>query len=89
MEHVVYGKALALFQLGKVKQAEKALDIAIKSYPLIAAELLKTRHTRPKSIFAHRVTLGGPDQAYVYGQDHGKYWKDTPGAIDFLRERAP
>ena len=87
MEHVAYGKALALFQLRKVKQAEKALDIAIKCYPLIAAELLKTKHRRPKGISAKHVTLGGPDQAYVYWQDRGRYWKDTPGAMYFLRNR--
>jgi tetratricopeptide (TPR) repeat protein len=86
MEHLVYGKTLALFQLGKLKQAEKALRIAINCYPLIAAELLKTKHRKPKSIYPNRVTLGGPDQAYVYWQDDGKYWAETPGAIDFLRK---
>ena len=86
MEHLVYGKALALFQLGKLKQAEKALRIAINCYPLIAAELLKAKHRKPKSIYPNRVTLGGLDQAYVYWQDHGKYWAETPGAVDFLRK---
>ena len=87
MEHLVYGRALALFQLGKLKEAQKALGIATKCYPLIAAELLKTKHRKPKGVDQRRVTLGGPDQAYVYWQDHGKYWEETLGAIEFLREQ--
>lgn len=89
MEQLVYGKALALFQLGKGKDARKALDIATKCYPLIAAELLKTKHRRPKSVDDQHVTLGGPDQAYVYWQDQGKYWTETPGALEFLRKGLP
>lgn len=85
MEHLVYGKALALFQLGNAKQAETALKIAIKCYPLIANELSNPKHRKPKRMDDKRVTLGGLDQAYVYWQDHGKYWKETPGAIEFLR----
>jgi tetratricopeptide (TPR) repeat protein len=69
MEQLVYGKALALFQLGKVKEAREALDIATKCYPLIAAELLKTKHKQPKGVDGQHITLGGPDQAYVYWQD--------------------
>ena len=87
MEHLVYGKALALFQLGKVKDAGIALGVAIRCYPLIVAELLKTKHRKPKGTNEGHITLGGPDQAYVYWQDHGQYWKETPGAIDFLRKR--
>jgi len=86
MEQLVYGKALALFQLGKVKEAREALDIATKCYPLIAGELLKTKHRRPNSVDDQRITLGGPDQAYVYWQDQGSYWTGTPGAIEFLRQ---
>jgi hypothetical protein len=55
---LVYGKVLALFQVGKMKQAEKALDIATRCYPLITAELLKTKHRKPKGMDERRVTLG-------------------------------
>jgi tetratricopeptide (TPR) repeat protein len=89
MEHLLYGKALAFFQLGKQKKAGEALDIAVKCYPRIAAELSKTKHRKPKGMHEGRITLGGPDQAYVYWQDHGKYWANTPGAIDFLKQKTP
>jgi hypothetical protein len=87
MEHLVYGRALALFQLCKMKEAAKALDVAIRNYPLIASELLVTKHRKPKEIKEGYVTLGGPDQAFLYWKAQGKYWAETPGAIGFLRER--
>ncbi len=87
MEHLVYGRALALFQLGKPKEAGKALDVAIANYPLIAIELLMTKHRKPKVTKDGYVTLGGPDQAFLYWKENGVYWTKTPGAIVFLRDR--
>jgi len=89
MEHVVYGRALALFQLGKAKEAGKAVSMAVKFYPLIAAELLKERHRKPKEADAQYVTLGSPQQAYLYWADDGRFWMETPGATDFLRSHLP
>lgn len=87
LEHLVYGRPLALFQLGKLKEAGKALDAAITNYPLIATELLMTKHRKPKATKEGYVTLGGPDQAFLYWKESGKYWTETPGAIEFLRDR--
>jgi tetratricopeptide (TPR) repeat protein len=89
MEHLLYGKVLAYFQMGELAEACQALEIARRSYPLIVPELLKTRHAKPKRMDERRVTMGGLDQAYFYWQDHGKYWKATPGAIDFLKRHGP
>jgi len=89
MDQLVYGKVLALFQLGEGMEAREALDIATKCYPLIAEELLKIKHRKPRGVDDQRITLGGSDQAYFYWQDHGKYWTETPGAIDFLRQHGP
>ncbi len=87
MEQLLYGRALALFQLGKVKEAGKALDIAIGNFPLIAAELLMTKHRKPKGTREGYVTLGGADQAYLYWREHGAFWTKTRGAIGFLSRR--
>ncbi len=87
LEHLLYGRPLALFQLGRFKEAGKALDLAIGNYPLIAAELLITKHRKPKGTQAEYVTLGGPDQAYLYWKENGRHWTETPGAIEFLRDR--
>jgi hypothetical protein len=61
----------------------------MKLYPLIAATLLKTKPSKPKGMQAMRLVMGGLDQAYSYRQDHGKYWEQTPGAIEFLKQCQP
>ena len=89
MEHVLYGKALALFQLGRLKPAGKALRAAFQCFPLIALELLKNRHQKPKGANARYIALGSPQQAYLYWKEQGRYWTETPGTVDFLRTCVP
>ena len=82
----LYGRPLALMQLGRKALAEKALIKAIDQSPLIARELVKKRHRMPKSNFLAYITVGGADEAYEYWQRMGKYWKETEGAPEFLSE---
>ena len=86
---MVYGGPLALFQLGRLKEAGRALNLAIKHWPLVAAELLKARHRKPQGTNERYVSLGGADQAYWYWRRQGKYWAETPGALEFLRKGLP
>ncbi len=85
LEQLVYGRALALFQLGRLPQAKKALREAVRFYPLISEELLKSRHHRPKGWSEERITMGGKDQAYSYWKEQGKFWEQTRGALAWLR----
>jgi tetratricopeptide (TPR) repeat protein len=85
LEHVAYGRVLALFQLGRAKEAAKALHFAVKYLPLIARELLKTRHRRIANWDEGGVVVGSQAQAYGYWLEHGKFWQNAPGALDFLR----
>ena len=85
MEQLIYGKPLALFQLGRQAEADRCMQVALRVYPRIAKELLKAKHRRPPHWDETRITHGGQDQAFAYWQDHGKYWGNTPGAIEFLR----
>ena len=85
MEQLVYGRPLALFQLGRLKTATTALKRAIKFLPLIAKELAKKKHRRPPGTNDGYVTMGGADQAYGYWKDQGKHWQETPGALDWLK----
>jgi hypothetical protein len=78
---------LALFQLGRFNQAAKAMDLAIKYFPLIAAEIVRTNHRKTKAVDDQYVTLGSRQQALLYWQQDGRYWAETPGAIEFLRNR--
>lgn len=85
MEHVLFGRVLALYQLGQMGDAEMALRFATECLPLVAKELAKSRHRRPKELHPGYITHGGADQAYCYWTEHGRYWKKTPGAIEFVR----
>jgi tetratricopeptide (TPR) repeat protein len=85
----LYGRPLALFQMGKMAQAKKALSKAIDAYPLVARELLKKRHRVRKDYSPTRITMGGADEAYDYWMNLGEYWKQTQGALDFLMGALP
>ncbi|MBT9149613.1 MAG: hypothetical protein DDT27_01335 [Dehalococcoidia bacterium] len=86
MPEVIYGRVLALYQLGLKSEAETELSKAVDYLPLVAKELIKKRHSRPKELYSDCVTVGGPDEAYCYWIEQGQYWKNTPGAIDFVRD---
>jgi tetratricopeptide (TPR) repeat protein len=83
---LLYGRVLAFYRLGEMKDAEKALRTAKKDLPLVAKELTKKRHTRPDNWNERYISLRGEDQAYAYWQDCGKLWKKADGALEWLRE---
>jgi tetratricopeptide (TPR) repeat protein len=85
MEQVIYGRVLALYQLGRKDEAREVLEEAIEFLPLVAEELVKTRHRKPKDLRPGYVTHGGADQAYYYWTEQGNHWKRTPGALEFVR----
>ncbi len=85
MEQLVYGRVLALYQLGRKAEAEAALSDAVQLLPLVAQELVKNLHRKPHKLHPDYVTYGGADQAYYYWIEQGQYWENTPGAIEFVR----
>jgi len=82
----LYGGALALHRLGRGEAASQALDTALERLPTVAAYLTGRRRARPKQA-PGLLTIGGDDQAYQYAQYMGSVWKNTPGALDWLRQR--
>jgi hypothetical protein len=86
MPEVAYGRALALFQLGRDHDATTALKEAVRWRPRVAAELLKTRHRRPLSPIPGFITVGGADEAYAYWQHNGRFWEETEGALAWVAE---
>lgn len=82
----LYGKILALFQLGRIEEANKALEDATSILPLVAKEISKKQHRKPKVSNLGFITHGGEDEAYYFWKENGKHWKETPGAIEFVRE---
>ena len=80
----LYGRALALFRLGRPLMAMTALEQAVKSHPRVKAELLKASHRRPKSKWPGRLEVGGADEAYEYWKSWGRFWKEAPTALTWL-----
>lgn len=83
---IQYTYCLALVACDQVDAAKKLLTGAIGQFPLVAKELLKTAHRRPKSSFPGTITLGGADQAYDYWHQYGKYWSSSVLAMNLLKE---
>lgn len=88
MEQILYGRALAFVQLGRLPDAEKALRRALAFLPLVGHELIKKKHRRPKAFREGYIHYGGSTQAYSYWQEQGIHWKNTPGALELLRKCA-
>jgi len=73
---LTYGEPYALFKMGDKGKATFLLRKAIRFSPKVARELLKKRHTYPKSNFPGRYTVGGDDEAYFYWERNGILWED-------------
>lgn len=84
---ISYTYPLALILDGQLQRARPLLKEAKKQLPLVAKELLKKRHPKPRSYSPQYVTLGGADQAYDYWQHYGKYWSQSAEAMAALAEK--
>ncbi|GAB6041998.1 SEC-C metal-binding domain-containing protein [Endothiovibrio diazotrophicus] len=82
---ISYGRALALFRLGWREEAGRALEAAVEASPLVAEYLLAKRVRKPR-IDHFGVTLGGPDEAWLYRDAMRKVWTGTTGALAWLKE---
>jgi len=87
MAETLYGRALALFKLGRRPEATIALKEAVEYLPLVRKELLKTGHRLPRTARPDVVTLGGTDEAYYYWEHWGRFWEEDPEALEWLAER--
>jgi tetratricopeptide (TPR) repeat protein len=81
---MLFARPLALLRLGDVEAATRSLMTARDAYPLVARELRKKRHPRPACLDPEFVTLGGRDEAYLYWKRMGKFWRETPGAMELI-----
>ncbi|MFC1919783.1 tetratricopeptide repeat protein [Chloroflexota bacterium] len=88
MAEILYGRALALFKLGRRREATLALKKAVRHSPRVGNELLKTRHQRPKPGRQDMMMVGGSDEAYYYYERSGRFWKSAPESLEWLRRTA-
>jgi len=77
----LYGKVLALLQLGKTEEAISQLAIAKSAFPHVLAELVRTTHQFPFDEFEHSYILdgvyplGSRQEAYHYWSKTRQFWE--------------
>ena len=87
MVDVSFGRALALHRLGRTEAADEALRKAVEQSPLVAEYLLAKRVRKPR-IDHFGVTVGGPDEAWLYRDAMRKVWAESKGALAWLKGMA-
>ncbi len=82
---VAYGKVLALYRLGRQKEAVEALGNSLEYLGKIPGYLIAKRVKKPK-LDPGSTMFGGDDQAWYYREEMRDVWQQTPGAIDWLKK---
>lgn len=59
LPETTYGRALALFRLGRAPEADATLRSAMDILPWVAVELLKTSHRAPRGVGTRYEIVGG------------------------------
>ena len=77
------GSGLGL--LDRKWQLREAMEKAIEIQTAVGKELAKKAHRMPIGYDESEIVIGSDTQGYYYRKHHGKFWKATPGALDFLR----
>lgn len=70
---ILYGRALALFLLGRRDEADAALREATEKLPKVLQALRRARMRQP-ALSPHGITLGGDDQAWLYREEMRDVW---------------
>ena len=70
--------------LGEQEKAAQLFKKAKANLPLVAKELKKKRHPKPKSKMPGDITHGGAGQAYSYWKEYGCYWENSNKAMSLL-----
>lgn len=80
----LYCRLLLDFQIkGPKAKLARDLDKALAANPYVPAYLLET--VRLPDTDPQRLTLGGEEEAISYARSFRKYWRRTPGAVDWLK----
>ncbi len=85
-QEIILGKTLALIQMDEWRQARTYLAKRFRDCEHAIKELLKPYHVPPSGYTGDRITVGGEDEAYYYWEHQGRFWKETNGAADLLRQ---
>jgi tetratricopeptide (TPR) repeat protein len=81
---ILYGRVLALYQLGRLEEAAETLHDAVESRPSIAVEIIAAIHDPPVAEVWDAFDFERLSEAYDYWESYGTFWENTPGAIGFV-----
>lgn len=84
---ITYGRALALYRLGRIDAAEVSLDEHCQRFPKVVRYLTAKRVRQPE-LHEFGVQIGGDDQAWHYRVAMRDVWLETPGVLDWLKRRS-
>lgn len=79
-----FSKALYLFKLGKLDEAERALRIANASNPFVISYIIKQK--RIPKIQPEFKSLGSEEDAIYYIKNAESAWSSVDGAINWVKE---
>jgi predicted Zn-dependent protease len=82
----MFGKALALFAVGKKDDATKALHQAVQSRPKVYRELIADKHRMPSKYNPSYVSYFSQEEAFNYNSLWSGLWRNTMGALAWLRK---
>ncbi len=80
-----FNEALALFRLGRARNAGIALQRADSTSPRVKAYLLPKRVRKPK-MSDIGVSFDGDDRAWLYRDSARGLWEETPGALEWAKK---
>lgn len=83
-----FGQALALYRLGRQREAREAALTAHARMPLVRDYLVRKRVRQP-TIDGFGFSVGGVDQAWLYREQARSLWAATPGALAWLQRTLP
>jgi hypothetical protein len=77
----MYNYVLALVLLDEKDKAINAYEKAKAEFPLVAKELKKKRHTKPKPALEGYIAHGSTEEAFEYWKEFGSYWANSEKAM--------
>lgn len=80
-----YGRVLALVQLNRLYEAEKALQVAHRALPKVLTYLISSKRKPPK-LDPTGMTIGGADQAWYYREAMREVFAATPGMLAWMEK---
>ena len=81
---ILFGRALALYRLGRQEEAGTALQIAIQRLPKVI-DYLYRKQIREPELQPDSIQIGGDDQAWLYRQAMRDTWLQTAGVREWLQ----